>query len=185
MVIFQLILNILLLNFFKLVWFIHIYCHKNSKINKTSKVFDGCFAPKTVFWKIHYWVATTTDCFEPIFGFLRSFWFEKYRSAPWNRIGMFSELSGRSVFIITYFQSDWSLEKSFGESQWNFFSLYLSPSSIYSWSIGHILEHEFFCLGHLGCAGSKGKKVDLRNSEQLFRVVFSTFGGQKKNLKFF
>ena len=31
-------------------------------------------------------------------------------------------------------------------------------SSIYSWSIGHILEHEFFCLGHLGCAGSKGKK---------------------------
>ena len=31
------------------------------------------------------------------------------------------------------------------------------PSSIYSWSIGHILEHEFFCLG-LGCAGSKGKK---------------------------
>ena len=34
------------------------------------------------------------------------------------------------------------------------------PRSIYSWSIGHILEHEFFCLGHLGCAGSKGKKVD-------------------------
>ena len=23
----------------------------------------------------------------------------------------------------------------------------LEPSSIYSWSIGHILEHEFFCLG--------------------------------------
>ena len=59
------------------------------------------------------------------------------------------------------------------------------PSSIYSWSIGHILEHEFFCLGHLGCAGSKAKKVDLRNYEQLFRVVFSTFGGQKKYLKFF
>ena len=33
------------------------------------------------------------------------------------------------------------------------------PSSIYSWSIGHILEHEFFCLGHLGCAGSKEKKL--------------------------
>ena len=32
------------------------------------------------------------------------------------------------------------------------------PSSIYSWSIGHILEHEFFCLGHLGWAGSKEKK---------------------------
>jgi hypothetical protein len=60
-----------------------------------------------------------------------------------------------------------------------------NPSSIYSWSIGHILEHEFFCLGHLGCAGSKAKKVDLRNYEQLFRVVFSTFGGQKKYLKFF
>ena len=28
------------------------------------------------------------------------------------------------------------------------------PRSIYSWSLGHILEHEFFCLGHLGCAGS-------------------------------
>ena len=26
----------------------------------------------------------------------KKFWFEKYRSAPWNRIGMFSELSGRS-----------------------------------------------------------------------------------------
>ena len=59
------------------------------------------------------------------------------------------------------------------------------PSSIYSWSIGHILEHDFFCLGHLGCAGSKGKKVDLRNSEQLLRVVFSTFWGQKIFLKIF
>ena len=49
------------------------------------------------------------------------------------------------------------------------------PNSIYSWSIGHILEHEFFCLGHLGCAGSKGKKVDLNFSEQLLRVVLSTF----------
>ena len=47
-----------------------------------------------------------------------------------------------------------------------------------SWSIGHILEHEFFCFGRLGSQGSKGKKVDLRNSEQLLRVVFSTFGGQ-------
>ena len=59
------------------------------------------------------------------------------------------------------------------------------PSSIYSLSIGHILEHEFFCLGHLGCAGSKEKKVDLSFSEQLLRVVFSTFGGQKKKKKFF
>ena len=43
-----------------------------------------------------------------------------------------------------------------------------NPSSIYSWSIGHILEHEFFCYGRLGSQGSKEKKVDLRNSEQLF-----------------
>ena len=34
-------------------------------------------------------------------------------------------------------------------------------------------------------AGSKGKKGDLRNSEQLLRVVFSTFGGQNKDLKNF
>jgi hypothetical protein len=50
------------------------------------------------------------------------------------------------------------------------------------------MEHEFFCLGRLGSQGSKEKKMDLRNSEQLLRVVFSTFGGQKiflKNLKFF
>ena len=32
------------------------------------------------------------------------------------------------------------------------------PSSIYSWSIAHILEHEFFYFGYLGCAGSKGTK---------------------------
>jgi hypothetical protein len=38
-------------------------------------------------------------------------------------------------------------------------------------------------LGHLGCVGSKGKKVDLSFSKQLLRVVFSTFCGQKKNLK--
>ena len=54
-----------------------------------------------------------------------------------------------------------------------------NPSFIYSWSIGHILEHEFFCLGCLGSQGSKEKKVDLRFSEQLLRVVFSTFCGQK------
>ena len=59
------------------------------------------------------------------------------------------------------------------------------PSSIYSWSIGHILEHEFFFLGCLGSQDSKEKKVDLRNSELLLRVVFSTFGGQKEFLIFF
>ena len=61
----------------------------------------------------------------------------------------------------------------------------LNPSSIYSWSIDHILEHEFFCLGRLGSQGSKEKKVDLSFYEQLLRVFFSTFGGQKKKLKFF
>ena len=42
----------------------------------------------------------TTDCFEPIFGFLGQFCFEKHRSASWSRIGMFSELSGCSVIVI-------------------------------------------------------------------------------------
>ena len=51
------------------------------------------------------------------------------------------------------------------------------------WSIGHILEHEFFYLGHLGSQGSKGGKVDLRNSKQLLIVVFSTFGDQNKHFK--
>ena len=32
------------------------------------------------------------------------------------------------------------------------------PISIYSWSISHILEHEFFCLGCLGSSGSKTKE---------------------------
>ena len=53
------------------------------------------------------------------------------------------------------------------------------PSTIYSWSIGHILEHEFFYLGHLGCAGNEKNKVDLSFSEQMLRAVFSTFCGQK------
>ena len=64
--------------------------------SETVLFFRWFFLPKKVIWKNHPSVATTTDCFEPIFGFLRSFWFEKYRSASWRRIGMFSELSGRS-----------------------------------------------------------------------------------------
>ena len=32
---------------------------------------------------------------------------------------------------------------------------HLVPSSIYSWSLSHILEHEFFCLSRLGSSGSK------------------------------
>ena len=46
--------------------------------------------------------------------------------------------------------------------------------SIYSWSIDHILKHEFFCLGW---AGSKEKKSG-------FEFFWATFEG-KKNLNFF
>ena len=48
------------------------------------------------------------------------------------------------------------------------------------------MEHEFLCLGCLYSQGNKGKKMDFRFSEQLLRVVFSTFCGQfkkKKNIK--
>ena len=58
------------------------------------------------------------------------------------------------------------------------------PSFMYSWSISNILEHEFFSVGRLGSSGSKEKKVDLSFSEQLLRVVFSTFHGQKKLIFF-
>ena len=43
------------------------------------------------------------------------------------------------------------------------------PSSIYSWSVGHILEHGFFCLGHLGSSGSKKKSG--------FELLWATFEG--------
>ena len=52
--------------------------------------------------------------------------------------------------------------------------------SIYSWSIGHILEHEFFCLGCLGWAGVR-KKSGFEFFWATFEGVFSTFWGQKKN----
>ena len=51
--------------------------------------------------------------------------------------------------------------------------------SIYSWSIGHILEHEFFCLGCLGWAEVR-KKSGLKFFWATFEGVFSTFWGQKK-----
>jgi hypothetical protein len=44
-----------------------------------------------------------------------------------------------------------------------------------SWSIGHILEHEWAVWA---VRVVRGKKVDLRFSKQLLRVVFSTFCGQ-------
>ena len=38
------------------------------------------------------------DCFEPIFGFPRSFWFQKYRSDTWDPKVMFSAPSGHSDY---------------------------------------------------------------------------------------
>ena len=60
-----------------------------------------------------------------------------------------------------------------------------NPSSICSWSIGHIWEHEF-C--HLGCWVVKEKFLKRRNfclSKQLFEVVFSCFEDQKFNFSIF
>jgi hypothetical protein len=59
------------------------------------------FGAKHSFLKKSLLGRATTECFEPIFGFLGTFSFEKHRSAPWNMIGMFSELSGHSD--ISYF----------------------------------------------------------------------------------
>ena len=53
----------------------------------------------------------------------------------------------------------------------------VDPSAIYSWSIGHINSSVWAVLA---VRAVREEKVDLRNSEQLFRVVFSTFGGQQK-----
>ena len=47
------------------------------------------------------------------------------------------------------------------------------PSSIYSWSISHILEHEFFWLGPLGSKGKKWIWGFLSN-------FWGWFWGQKK-----
>ena len=55
---------------------------------------------------------------------------------------------------------------------------------LYSWSISHILEHEFFCLGRLAAQGSKEK-----SGFEIFWATFESgffqlFKG-KKNLIFF
>ena len=75
---------------------------KKFKNQQNIQFFWWFLVPKIVFWKNHYWVGTTTDCFDPIFGFLGTFCFEKHRSASWNMIGMFSELSGHSDYINTW-----------------------------------------------------------------------------------
>ena len=51
-----------------------------------------------------------------------------------------------------------------------------SPSSIYSWSIGHILEHEFFCFGRLGSKGSKEKKCIWGFLSNFLGWFFQIFG---------
>ena len=62
------------------------------------------------------------------------------------------------------------------------------PSSIYSWSISHILEHEFFYLGCLGSSGSKEKKwiwVFLSNFWGWFFQLFVSKIFFKNFLKYF
>ena len=53
----------------------------------------------------------------------------------------------------------------------------LSPSSIYSWSISHILEHKFFCLGCF----SKEKKSGFEFFWATFERGFFNFLWAKKN----
>ena len=53
----------------------------------------------------------------------------------------------------------------------------LATQFIYSWSLNHILKHEFFCLGRFGISGY----FFLNIPDQLLRVVFSTFCGQKNS----
>ena len=65
-----------------------------------------------------------------------------------------------------------------GDYSWK----YGNSSSIYGWSIGHTLEHEFFCLGRLGSSGSKGKR-GFEFFWATFREFFSTF--LQKELKIF
>jgi hypothetical protein len=77
------------------------------------------------------------------------------------------EVSEAFLLIITYFLAEGT------------------PSSIYSCSIGQILEHEF-C--HLGCWAVKEKFLKRRNfclSMLLFGVFFLNFHGHKFNLNFF
>ena len=57
------------------------------------------------------------------------------------------------------------------------------PSSIYSWSISHILEHEFFCFGCLGWAGSKEKKWIWIFLSNFWGWFFQLFVGKKNRTK--
>ena len=90
-------------------------------------------------------------------------------------------LSLRQWLYIHYTYIYFSGPPSYCENPYLIYVRGCTPSSIYSWSICHILEHIFFCLGHLGCAGSKEKKVDLSFSEQLLMVFFFNFLWAKNN----
>ena len=62
-------------------------------------------------------------------------------------------------------------------AQWEIFTFF--PSSIYSWSKDHILEHEFFCLGRLGSQGNKGKKWIWGILSNFWGWFFQLFVGKK------
>ena len=62
---------------------------------------------------------------------------------------------------------------------------YFRSISIYSWSIGHILEHEFFCCGRLGSQGSKEKKSGFEEFWATFEGGFFNFLWAKFFFKFF
>ena len=54
------------------------------------------------------------------------------------------------------------------------------PSSIYSWSIGHILEYEFFCFGRLV---SKEKKWTWGILSNFWKKFFQFSVGKKNQFK--
>ena len=97
---------------------------------------------KQFFEKKHYWGGSIIDCFEPIFRFLIQFWFKKHRSDTWNRIGMFSELSGHSdakcmnpwkskIFVTSWFDSNNNLSIS-----WETLKGHEMNHAVYLWTMG-------------------------------------------------
>ena len=54
------------------------------------------------------------------------------------------------------------------------------PSSIYSFSISHILKREFFCLGRFGSQGSKEKKWICVFLSNFWGCFFKLFVVEKK-----
>ena len=58
-------------------------------------------------------------------------------------------------------RQNWKLEKKINGQR---------PSFIYSWSIIHILEHKFPCLGRLGASSSNEKREYGPNYEPHYRT---------------